>query len=184
MIKNKHFLLVLYFKKFSWHLHYFITCLSFKSCLLCSMQPCAFFPAGMFLTLTSRVYQPLQDLKDRRANSLSSQVSKKINHALWEPLFPEESKKRNPWGCSAGQQLSLRGHDLSPGSGYRHGWAAAEKTRPGACQLPRSSANRNVGNVSSTTHKWPPKLEEITSAPHILTGDSKGGRKRHDINIG
>ncbi|TNN27271.1 hypothetical protein EYF80_062585 [Liparis tanakae] len=36
----------------------------------------------MFLTLTSRVYQPLPDIKDRRANSLSSQVSKKINHAL------------------------------------------------------------------------------------------------------
>lgn len=52
--------------------------------LLCS----PFFPAGMFLTLTSRVDQPLQDIKECRPNSLSSQVSSKINHALWEPLFP------------------------------------------------------------------------------------------------
>lgn len=52
--------------------------------LLCS----PFFPAGMFLTLTSRVYQPLQDIKECRPNSLSSQVSSKINNALWEPVFP------------------------------------------------------------------------------------------------
>lgn len=81
-------------KTLMWHSHWIIMCLSFKSCLLCFMQACSFFPVGMFLTLTGRVYPPLQDIKGRRANSLSSQVSKKINCALWEPLFPKKSKKK------------------------------------------------------------------------------------------
>lgn len=41
----------------------------FHVCLLCSMQPCSFFPAGMCLTFHGPVYQPLQDIKDRRTNS-------------------------------------------------------------------------------------------------------------------
>lgn len=65
---------------------------------------------------------------------------------------PRGVQKRNPRGCPAGEQLSLRGHDLSPGSGYRNGGAAAEKTCPGASLLPRPCAVRNVGIVSST-HK-------------------------------
>lgn len=83
-LKRKYFSLIVRFGRKDAK-HEFDTCLSAK-CLCCAAP---FFPAGMFLTLTGRVYQPLQDIKECRPNSLSSRVSSKINHALWEPLFPQ-----------------------------------------------------------------------------------------------
>lgn len=53
------------------------------------------FPAGTFLTLTSRVYQPLRSTKDPEANSLFSQVLEKTNHTLWEPLSSPTGVRNN-----------------------------------------------------------------------------------------
>jgi len=50
---------------------------------------------------------------------------------------PRGVQKRNPRGCPADEQLSLRGHDLSP--------ASAGKARPAANLLLRLSAVQNVG---------------------------------------
>lgn len=114
-------------------------------CLSCSAPccPALFFPAGTFLTLTSRVYQPLRSTKDPEANSLFSQVLEKTNHTLWEPFFPPYRSPNQRRGCPDGQQLSLCRHNYRPGSGYWHG-------RAGAGPPPRSSAVSNVRTACST----------------------------------
>ncbi|KAK5925040.1 hypothetical protein CgunFtcFv8_017597 [Champsocephalus gunnari] len=92
----------------------------------------------MFLTLTSCVYQPLPDIKDR-ANSLLSQVSKKINHAPWEPLFLVESSNeaaRPASSCLSAGMTSARALDTG---------RTAEKT----CQCPGASLLRRSGVVLS-----------------------------------
>lgn len=97
------------------------------------IQLCSFFPAGMCVTLTGRVCLPLRDSKDRRPNSLSSQVHKKINAALWEPLFP---RGRGPEAGPAGGSCLSAG--MTSGRGPVTG-----STRP----TRRSRAVRNIGTM-------------------------------------
>lgn len=82
-------------------------------------------PQGKLFILTS--------FQENKLCALGASVPQEVPK---KPNPPQ--KKHNPWGFPTGQQLSLPGHDLSPGSGYRHGRAAAEKTSPGASLLPCS----------------------------------------------
>lgn len=66
------------------------------------------FPAGTFLTLTSRVYQPPRTTKDPEANSLFSQVLEKTNRTLWEPLPPLRESEAAPRLPGRPTAVSLR----------------------------------------------------------------------------
>ena len=73
------------------------------------------FPAGTFLPLTSRVYQPLRSTKDPEANSLFSQVLEKTNHSLWEPFPPPTGVRNNAEAARTANSCLSVGTSTGPG---------------------------------------------------------------------
>lgn len=93
-----------------------LTCIIFFKLLPCNLL---FFPCRDVSALDHYVYQSLQDIENSRANSLFSQLFKKINTRC-RSLFSPKCPKTLPHdaACMAGEQLSLPVHDLSCGSSY------------------------------------------------------------------
>lgn len=119
-----------------------------KCYFCCCHKALLFFPGGLFLTLTSRVYQTLQDIEDRSPNSLSSQVSKKINSAPQEPVFSKMSKNANSdVARTAGSCLSAA---MTSVWGLVTGTAGWPLQRPGASPVMRSRVVRNIGIIWAT----------------------------------
>lgn len=118
-----------------------------------SGQLCALFPAGMYLTLTGCVYPPLQDIKEGRPNCLSSQVSSKINCALWEPPFPKgpnfpTKKRKPPW--TAGSCLSM-GMTSAQGLVTTEAGHRPEQAHSGAFMCCRTQTHISVTGIPMVT---------------------------------
>lgn len=112
--------------------------LSFKSFSWCSHQVLLFFPRGDVSDLDQPCLSSAAGHKGPQGKLFiltSFQENKPCT--LWASV-PRRVQKTQP--LELREQLSLRGHDLSPGSGYRHRGAAEVRDRPGASLLPRSRA--------------------------------------------